>query len=524
MGKINRKIFRNNKVKMEENIYKKNTDNLRELAHGAGISFVFVIAGYILMFLFKLIAARYLGPEKYGIYEMLNTILTIAILICSFGILSGITRYIPYYFKKNEKHLLRGYLNFIIRIPIIISIIVSLLIFVGAKEIGIFFNLPNEFSLFLRIISVFIPLKVASQVLRQIIVSRKKIFFQSFSINFLEKFVLFAGLILVFIFKLSFIYIAFLLIASIVIPFLFDFTIYKRKLLLPRVEKSESKYKEWLFFSIPLFFSGFFAFIMHWTDNLFIGKLLDVSMLGIYAIAYSIGDSLGLFQNIFTGIFSPLIAEKFALNKNEEINFIFRKVASWSFGLALPLFTFFLAFGKDFLSIVYGKEYSDGYLPLIIISSGMLIFLMAGANESVLITHKKTKFIFKVNIFVLFINVILNIVLIKLIGITGAALASALSLLIRSFLTFTKAKKIVGISIDIKYNLKFLFAGLLSFLSAIFFKKLIHVDINLYSLIIFALGILIFYILTSLLLKNFSKEDRDIFKLFLIKLRLLKAK
>lgn len=507
----------------EGSIQETNTDNLKELAHGAGISFFFVLAGYILTFIFKLIAARYLGPENYGIFEMLNTILIIAVLICSFGILSGITRYIPYYLKKNENHLLSGYLDFIIRVPLIISIIVSILIFIGAKEIGNFFNLPSEFAVFLRIISIFIPIKIVSQILRQIILSRKKIFYQNFSINFLEKFILFSGLIIIFFLKLSFVYIIFLLVASIVISFLFDVVIYKNKLFFPKTERSEYKYKEWIFFSIPLFLSGFFAFMMHWTDNLFIGKLLGASALGIYAIAYSLGDSLGLFQNIFMGIFSPLIAEKFAVNKSEEINFIFRKAASWAFGLALPLFIFFLVFGKDLLSVIYGKSFSNGYLPLIIISSGTLIFLIVGANESILITHKKTRFLFKVNIFVFSLNIILNIVLIKLVGIMGAAFASAISLIIRSLLTFIEARKIAGISLDVKYNLKFLFAGFLSFLSAILLKSFVYTNINFFILIAFAIEILVFYIVISLLLKNFKKEDWLIFKLFLIKLRILKS-
>ena len=58
-----------------------NLKSLKELAHGAGIALIFGVFGYIFMFIFRLISARYFGPESYGTYSLLETIFNLAILV-----------------------------------------------------------------------------------------------------------------------------------------------------------------------------------------------------------------------------------------------------------------------------------------------------------------------------------------------------------------------------------------------------------------------------------------------------------
>jgi O-antigen/teichoic acid export membrane protein len=188
---------------MSENV---KLNALKEILYGAGISFVLGMIGYVLMFFFKLIAARYFGPAQFGMYEMLMTIFGVAVVFGDFGIVSGIQRYISEYESENKKELLKGYLKFIIYVPLAFSLLVSMLVFIFSTQISGFFNFGNEFTLFLRIISLGIPMRVMNAILVNIFISKRKPFEGGLGYNVLERVVLVLGSLIIIYFNLSLIY------------------------------------------------------------------------------------------------------------------------------------------------------------------------------------------------------------------------------------------------------------------------------------------------------------------------------
>lgn len=119
-----------------EIIEKKPDDYLRTIAAGAAISLFFGAIGYGLMFTFRLLAARYFGPANFGYFEMANTILNIAGLVALIGIHGGVSRYIAIFEEKKQYDKLSGYLSFIFKLPMFISLIVSTLLYFGAGRIS----------------------------------------------------------------------------------------------------------------------------------------------------------------------------------------------------------------------------------------------------------------------------------------------------------------------------------------------------------------------------------------------------
>ena len=133
---------------------------LKEILYGAGISFVLGMIGYVLMFFFKLLAARHFGPEQFGFYEMVVTILGVMFVFSGLGLGSGIQRYASLYLDKKNFGLLRGYRIFCFVSIIFSTIFFSLLLFFFYNTITNFFNFPSFFYTFLKVASVGIPLKI----------------------------------------------------------------------------------------------------------------------------------------------------------------------------------------------------------------------------------------------------------------------------------------------------------------------------------------------------------------------------
>lgn len=497
----------------KEELKESNTDSLKEFAHGAGISLALGMVGYFLMFFFKLFASRYFGPTEYGVFEMVNTFISFAMVFAMFGISGGISRFIPIYKHRQETGLLSGYLKFIFRVPFLISCLVGFLFFVFSGQITTFFNFPAEMSVFIKIISFFIPIKTTSQILRSIFVAEKNILYKSFSADFLDRMTLILGLVVVYLFHLPLIFAILTLAFSILVPFLFELFIYFKKVSFPKITELESKNKEWILFSIPLFFSGFFSFFIHWSDNLLIGKILNARELGIYAIAFSLGSFLAFFQSIFSTIFLPLISEYHAQKNHDKINFLFKKAASWTFGLSLPIFLYFVIYGKEILGFLYGREYEIGYWSLVISALGYLVFVSIGLNEALLVLYKKTGFLFKISIVSAIINIILGLVLIYYFGILGAATATTVSLSLRGWLALIKMKKLIPLEFNHAQNLKILTSGTISTLILFSIKNCFNVPMNIFTLIAFSLCIVFLYVSFLLILRSFDAEDKMIFLL-----------
>ncbi|MCD6149188.1 oligosaccharide flippase family protein [bacterium] len=510
---------------MKNKILNKNenlSESLKALARGTGVSFIFGILGCLIVFLFKLISARYLGPEEYGLYEMIQTILMISIVISLFGISSGIPRFIPLYKKRKQVKLLSGYLNFIFKTPLFISLAVCLILFIFSPKITAFFDFPDKFTLLIKIVIFAIPFKTINQIIQNVFISKKKVFFQTFAEDFLEKVLFLLSIVMVYFFNLSLLYAVFFLTLSIFVVFVFNLYVLKSKIKLRVSKKIRSEKKEWLLFSTPLFFSSFFALIIQWSDNVMIGKILDAKSLGIYAIAFSLASFATLLRRIVVKIIMPFIAEHYSSNNSYQIKFMYKKASAWIFQASFFIFITIAVLGKNFLRIFYGKSYEEGYITLILISAGFAIFTAFGINEPFLILYKKTKSIFKVDFSAAILNILLNMILIPIFGINGSATATSLTRVGRGVFNMKNLSKMDSFSIDYLMLSKTVASGIVTAMIPFFLT--FNFEINFLCLFLLGMFMFIAYSFFLFFFKVIDSEDKKIIYAVLRKLKLLVKK
>ncbi len=487
-----------------------------QLAKGTGIAFSLGIGGYFLMFLFKFVAAKYYGPTDLGLLEMTNTVVLILILISTLGIPAGITRYVPLYKYRGEHQLLTGYIRSILITSLIVASLISLFLFSFADSITQFFNFPSDLEPLIKIASFIIPFRTLSHIFRKILISEKKIFLQTLSESILEKSTLLLFLCLCIFFHLPIFFVVFGLLLSTLLSFFFDLFLFLKKINLPKKIPAQYRHWEWLAFSLPLLLSGFFTFFIQWSDNILVGKLMGASLLGIYALAYSLADFIGFLQIPFLTMFTPLSAEQFALEENKSPVLLFQKTVGWLFMLSLGFVIILILFGKELLSSFFGPLFSPGYAPLVILSGGFLLYNIFSISEALLILHKKTRLVFSINFATASLNIILNIIFIGMWGIIGAAIASILAINIKGIATYISAKNNDPLSLPSRTLLKALAAGCLAFFIGLFLKTFF--DSLLLMFIILPVSIFILYTYLLFLFRAITKEDRNLLYLFIKRL------
>jgi len=236
---------------MKEN----NVKALGELAKKASVIFTFGVAGHFLIFFFRLIAARHYGPADYGVYTLLDTIKGLMFMFALLGTAEAIARYVPVYKYGNQYDKLRGFVRFSFWFPLSMSLLTTGIVFFLSDIITAFFGFPAKLSLFLKMLSLVFPFRVASRIMRRMIIANKKVLYSSFSYEILEKGTLLMAATITSALNLGLEWLVGGLMLSMLLPFLFDLIVYKRKIKMPKANTKVSDAREWLSYSIPLFFT-----------------------------------------------------------------------------------------------------------------------------------------------------------------------------------------------------------------------------------------------------------------------------
>lgn len=479
-------------------------EELNKIAKGAFIVFLGMIISKFFTYFYRLIIARYLGPEDYGLVSLGLAILGIASTLALLGLPQGVTRYIAYYNKKDKyKQILKN--SLVITIPA--SLIIATLLFIFSSDIstGIFHN--QRLSIVIKLFSILLPFIAISNNLESVLKALKKVKEVIFVRNISESAIqLLATATLIFLgFEILGAIFGYI-IAIISSTIIFIIILTRKKLFYKEVKKQKDEYKELLSFSWPLLFVGLFTSVSGWIDSLLIGYFLDVSSTGIYNAALPTASLLLIVPSALTIIFMPIITELYSKKKSAQIEVVHKNVAKWILLLVLPLFAIIVIFSQGILNMLFGSYYTDGYVVLIILSIGFLSRSISTVSIYLLQMLKKTKTILVNSIMTLILSIILNIILIPKLKIVGAALAITISTLFSSVFLILISYKFTGLIPFSKKQLKFIISALISALLIIPLSNIFKSVLQTLSLILL---FLVLYIILLAITKSFDENDKE---------------
>jgi O-antigen/teichoic acid export membrane protein len=188
-----------------------------------------------------------------------------------------------------------------------------------------------------------------------------------------------------------------------------------------------NKDKELLISSMPLWMVEIAQIIMESLDVLLIGIWIGIKEAGIYAIAKKIASLTNFFLASTNTVIAPQIATLYAQNKKQELRIMAQKATKSLFWTGLLACSFISIFSIPLLEM-FGREFKEGWLVLVILSIGQFINVSTGPVAHLLIMTGNQTFYRNNMIVASLITVILFFLLIPNFSILGAAIASALGL------------------------------------------------------------------------------------------------
>lgn len=251
------------------------------------------------------------------------------------------------------------------------------------------------------------------------------------------------------------------------------------------IQQDDDYFKEKIRFGIPFIFSSIFIWIFKSCDTVIIKLYEGYSNVGIYSISFSLIGVINIIQSTFMNFWTPIANQSYETNPGNKNFFIdMNKIVSY---IMLSICSIFILL-KDFIYIILGRDYYESVylLPFLI-----FIPLMSTISETTvqgINFMKKTKYHIYISVICSIVNIIGNLILVKYIGLKGAAISTGLSYILYFYLRTLFSNK----EYEVKYSLKELYICLIPMF--IFSLYSTYNSLNLMTIMMFIFSNVIFYL------------------------------
>ncbi len=460
------------------------------------------------------IYTTYLTTSEYGVWGLLSITGQMMGIVFSLHIVPALFRsYFDYHDDDNRKSVVSTAL-FLIVISCFILLIIGFLVS-DYLSILIFGNKKyNMLILLIIVVTIFRNLhRVPFAVLR---VQKESIQYTIFQLLFLLVGIAII-IYLVTIKNLGVLGIVFGHLIAALLLFLFLFP-YVRKNLVLKFSRFEAK--RMIHYGAPLVLAGISGFVFTYADRYLINYFLTLSEVGIYTLGYQIGMVMTVILiNPTKLIWGPMF-----LSVKEHSNFsdFCSKALTYVILIGAFLFLILSLLSKEVIQIISNEEYWRAYKIVPLIALTYFIWSSRPILEVGIALKRKTKITAWYFFIGATINVILNLFLIPLYGIMGAAFATLFAFSLMIAIDYYYNRKYYRIDYEWTRILKICIITALIF--TIGYTTVIS---NLYFSVLFKICIILSFPLILYLASFYTKNEleglKEIFRLILSKLKINKC-
>jgi O-antigen/teichoic acid export membrane protein len=195
-------------------------------------------------------------------------------------------------------------------------------------------------------------------------------------------------------------------------------------------------FAQWFLVSLPIFLVEGFFFLLTNADVLMVGAYMNPNDVAVY---FATVKTLALVHFVYFAVKAG-VAQRYAQfthGEPEKLAAFARETVSWTFWPSLLMALLVLVLGEPMLSL-FGPEFVAGYPLLFLLVFGVVARAAVGPCESLLTMSGNQNICAAVYAMTLALNIGLNLVLIPLFGLWGAAMATAFAMIFEAgALSFT---------------------------------------------------------------------------------------
>ena len=409
------------------------------------------IANQLFLFGILVLLARIMSPEDFGLYSVILSLMVLLALPFTGGFSTFVIRHISKYNAQNDQSHIRGVLNFSF-LWVFIGIILMMNAFYHIAS----FIWPENYNLY-RLGGVVLFGSSVLLLMGAIARGFKRVVLGRFFEFFLQP--LFLILLFSYVFlaeekidtEQAIIFHSISLVLAIIL-FIPSLIIILRKI--NYKEKAKFQNKEWIKSAVPFILAvGLVIANMH-IDIVMVGALAGDEEAGFYRVASRMAAFVPFFLFAVNNALAPRISGLYTQGKIEELQKILTIASRIIFIATIPVAIILCVFSESLLGILFGEEYKVAAMALIILAFANLFSVMMGQVGQVMaLTGHEVLTAWSVFIAVI-VNVILNYIFVPVMGLEGAAVATASSIVIWNMLLAFWTEKKTGLRCTALSSLK----------------------------------------------------------------------
>lgn len=404
---------------------------VRQTIKGTIMNYIGVLVGFITTFF---IVTKYLTPEEVGLTRVLVDASILLSSLAQLGTSTSAMRYYPYF--KDEKEKDHGFFGWSVIIPFVGFIVFTALFFVFKTSIENYFSQNSE--LFVDYIYFVIPMaffmmyllvfETNSNLLMRIVVPK---FIREVGIRLMT---LMVYLLYAFdVINLDGMVVSLCLTYGIAtsLNIIYLFTLKKISFKIQPSYISKWLRKDFIFYTLFLIISSLASNLVPVLNTFFVSGKLGLAVAGINTIAVYIANMVEIPYRSLAAISRPQISQSMKDNNVMEVNVLIQNVSLHQF-MASSFIFFLIWINIDLLYtlIPNGNIYDEAKFVVFILAIVKIINTSLNVGATVLSYSKYYYYSLLFTIILTVSTIIMNIKLIPIWGIEGAAIASLISYLI----------------------------------------------------------------------------------------------
>jgi O-antigen/teichoic acid export membrane protein len=435
----------------------KQTPFANSLVRGVSGSMAFKLANLLLTLAMAIIFARLLGAKNFGIYAFCISIVQLLTVPATLGGQQLLVRELSAYQEKSEYKSIIGILQTYRRASGLVSIILALL----AAGLGYWFYIETSMFVPFILSACLVPLYTQMQLQGAALRGLHHVLWGQAALTLRPGLVIIlvgcfyavAAGVLVHPLNAE-VAIGAQLLGSSILAFFTFFLL--RRVLLQETQETEPNYEisRWVKSAKPFMLASGMQILNNELSVVLLGILQTPEQVGLFRVAQRGAMLIPFGLQAVNMTIGPTVAQMFAKGEKELLQRIISKGGLFTVAFALPVSLILILGGEWIIPFIFGHEFSDAYLPLVILCVGQLVNAGVGSVALVLNMAGLERLTARAMVISSVSGLVFNAVLIPFWGPVGAALATSISLTIWNVLLVVWLYRQIGVLSIIRLRLK----------------------------------------------------------------------
>jgi len=478
----------------------------KKIAKNAVYNFLIKAITLAFGFIASVVVARFLGPDKYGVYSFVMWLLYVVGLLVNLGINTTVTKYVSEYWGRKDLSTISSIFKKLFRFEILVGAAVSLLLFFFAPIIARWYKNP-ELSLYLRVAAtVLLPLGLMwlynglfCGLQRYDLIARINLVVSPLTVGIILLVMYLSG-------KMEW----FVAVSTMTNVLLVISYVYLKRTRFDFRPSTENALSSKLFkFSASVFVVLVLdAIVWERFGILFLSIFSTTTEIAFYNVAFILSSrTMILLPGALTGILLPAMSEVYGGGNREELAKVHSNSTRYLAMLSFPLCLGGIAIAHQLLPILYGPSYQPAALLFAILLIGGAVGSISTSSSSLLYGTELQRIVVKVGILSALVNLTICRLSVPAWGAKGVALATTLAQVISGMsLMFYAYKKHMKQRFPRSGILRILLASILTAVVAFIFAEGLKgmVGVVLALIVSFPLYILALFFTRSLTAEDLS--------------------